>query len=84
VTLKSTEAYNLGTQNVSKAVSKCMDDTLLLINKTDELNAEIAPIYTIATQMCAQCFLVRSNLGVCKTERISRRRWIFSRACANR
>jgi len=46
------EAYALGVDQVNKTVEKCVEETVALINKADELNANMAPIHQLAAQMC--------------------------------
>ena len=41
----------MGVEQVGKTVDKCVEDTLALITKADELNANMAPIHELATQM---------------------------------
>ena len=54
ITLQSVEVYGLGVEQLGKTVDKCVDDTVALITKSDELNTNMAPIHELAAQMYAQ------------------------------
>lgn len=55
------EAYALGVDQVNKTVEGCVEETVALINKADELNANMAPIHQLAAQMCVFPTLERTQ-----------------------
>ena len=61
ITLQSVEAYALGVDQVNKTVEGCVEETVALINKADELNANMAPIHQLAAQMCVFPTLERTQ-----------------------
>jgi hypothetical protein len=52
VTLQSSEVYGQGVAQVGRTVDKAVADTVALISKTDELNANMGPVHELAAQMC--------------------------------
>ena len=44
--------YQTAVGNVEEVVRKCIEDTLLLISKADELNNDMEAIHKLHDQMC--------------------------------